>query len=62
VKFEKAERWKPVVEELCLFFNSNYGIKVLSKFYAKEHDGYTESIEFKNYKFCFPFIGEVHSV
>lgn len=55
-EYSDFELWKPEKEEVCLFWNSEDGIKVISRFYAFEHDGFTEAIEFKNYKFCAPYL------
>lgn len=51
--------WSPEAEEVCIFWNEEKGIKVISRFYAFEHDGFTEAIEFKNYKFCAPYINNI---
>lgn len=48
--------WQPEKEEVCIFWNYINGIKVISRFYAFEHDGFTEAIEFRNYKFCSPYL------
>lgn len=48
--------WRPKVEEICIFWNDKAGIKVISRFYAFEHDGFTEAIEFRNYRFCIPYL------
>lgn len=46
--------WRPEKNEKCVFFNKEDGIKVVSLFYNFEHNGFTEGIEFKNYKYCEP--------
>jgi hypothetical protein len=59
---ENSVLWKPIENELCWFWNEEDGIKILSKFHAEEHNGFTEGIEFKNYKICIPFIGEIPTI
>lgn len=55
--YREYEPWEPERGDVCVF--SNGTISVISRFYAIEHNRFTESIEFKNYKYCEPFIGDI---
>ena len=51
--------WTPKVGEWCWFYTRD--TPMLSKFYAMEHDRYTESILWTNQDKCEPFIGNLPS-
>jgi len=48
---DKAEckLWVPKKGDTCIFWNNNQKTFTISEYYEKEHNGYTEQINFKNY-------------
>lgn len=46
--------WRPKIGELCVFFNTEDGVKIVSTFENEECGKFVESKEYKTYNFCAP--------